>query len=499
MRRRAPMPGIQRWPVHQTVAALQRGEVLPESVVDACIEQIDRYNGLVNAIVTLEPYDHGRQSGASRPVLAGVPFTVKDTIETAGLRTTAGDDAFGGYVPDQDAVVVARIRFAGGIVLGKSNTPRLAGDLITDNRLFGRTSNPWDLTRTPGGSSGGGAAAVSAGFSPIDIGSDHAGSLRLPASYCGVYAHGPTYGIVPTRGHLPPGPGTAAPRDFMTIGPIARSAKDLALVLEIISGADSGDADAWQLRLPRPRAQSPAGLRVAVWSQDDFLFTDPAITAGCRQAADALEDLGATVDRDARPEVTLRESATLFSELLGATVGPVLDDERFKLAQAVAGLGGDESSVQIRDARSCAIDHRSWSLAQNKRVRQVEMWCRFFEVYDVVLTPVSPVVAPVHTEERNRYARRIQQGGHEWSYFDQLTWVGLASLGGLPATVAPIGLNEDGLPIGVQIIGGRYRDLTTIWVADLLESVIEPLGAPPLDRYLPDRPRPANVDRNLEF
>lgn len=249
----------------ELVSGLRSGEPSSAEVLEHLLTRIEEVNGDVNAFVTVDAEgarecarraDDARARGADLGPLQGLPMTIKDCFETEGIRTTVGAPFLADYVPALDADAVARLRRAGAIVFAKSNVPMFTADGQAYNDVAGTTNNPWDLTRTPGGSSGGAAAALAAGMTPLELGSDIAGSIRIPASFCGVFGLKPSYGLVPLRGHIPGPPGTLAPADINALGPLARSVDDLELALDVLAGPNDADAAAWRLELPLPGVAS---------------------------------------------------------------------------------------------------------------------------------------------------------------------------------------------------------------------------------------------------
>src|SRR6478672_2859323 len=295
-RRQASSPDDPFASATALAAVIRSGAISSRDLLDLYLERVDRFNPTLNAIVTLDA-DRARADADAADAaivrsddlgpLHGVPITIKDSIETAGMRTTSGAKMLAEYVPQRDAIAVARLRAAGAIVFGKSNLPEFAGDSQSYNELFGTTNNPWDPKRTPGGSSGGAAAAVAAGLTGLELGSDIRGSLRQPAHNTGVFTLKPSFGIVPTRGHIPGPPGTLSTPDMAVLGPIARSADDLDLALDVLAGPDPTAAVAWRLRLPPPRGRSLRDYRIGVW------LDDPA----CPVDADVLDVLVHAVEQ----------------------------------------------------------------------------------------------------------------------------------------------------------------------------------------------------------
>ena len=286
-------------------------------LVDHFIARIERLDGRLNAVVVRD-FEKARAQarnldGASGEggALRGVPITVKESYDVAGLPTTWGIPGKETNVPARDALAVERLKAAGAVILGKTNVPKSLGDWQSYNAIYGTTNNPWDVSRGPGGSSGGSAAATAAGFSGLEMGSDIAGSIRQPAHACGVYGHKPTWGLLPPRGHSLAG--AVAVTDISCIGPLARSAVDLDLALDLLAGSDPRDSD---LRLDLPAGPKElSGLRVAIWAQSDVCPTDPEIVARLEDLAAFLEGEGARVGRSARPDFDVQEAFVLYLQL----------------------------------------------------------------------------------------------------------------------------------------------------------------------------------------
>jgi len=454
-----------------------------------CLEALDRYvarvnerNAAINAIVTLDleaaradaaRADEALARGEVWGPLHGVPFTIKDSFETAGLRTTCGHLAWESHVPKDDAIAVARLRLAGAIVFGKSNTPALAGDVQTYNPLFGTTRNPWNPDRTPGGSSGGAAAAIAAGLTAGDIGSDIGGSIRTPSNWCGIYGHKPTYGIVPQRGHVPPPPGSLAAPDLNVVGPLGRSADDLALVLDVLAGPSPEDGTAWMLELPGPRCETLRTFRVAAWLDDPACPVDASVRAVHETTVRALRDAGVSVDDAARPTARLDDVVDTYMELLTPVVLADFPPEQERvLAEAAAALPPERAGPLARTVRNLAIGHREWIRANERRAQVRAAFREFFRDYDVLLLPVTPVPAIPHDSDAPIPLRQIDVNGAARPYESLFAWIAPATFAYLPATVAPVGRTGDGLPVGIQIVGPYLEDRTTIHFARCLADVV---------------------------
>ncbi len=450
------------------IEAVGEGRVTRADLIAAAIERINERNPSLRAIATV---DEGRalamaslaDCSRERRVLDGAFLSIKDTIETSGLRTTAGTTRFADHVPAADALVVSRLRGAGAIVVAKSNVPPLAGDLHTENSIFGATVNPWNEQRTAGGSSGGSAAAVASRMVPVDVGSDFAGSLRIPAAYCGVYAHRPTTDLVPTQGHIPPMPGARAPRDLLAIGPVARDPSDLERILGVIVGPAWPLSSVWRVDLP-PCQLSTSAWRVAVTLDDSSCPVAHDVREGIERLVARLETLGVRVSFE-HPPAPLGDIDECFGRLLGAAVSPTLSVERYEQTVAVASVL--EDPYARRDALAVCQSHREWLLLQEWRSEIAARFEQFFHGFDVWLCPVTPTVAPPVWNDADRYARKIDVDGEQRPYFDQLVWTAAPAVAQLPATVAPIGV-AGGLPLSVQVIGSRYSDYSTIAFAKLI-------------------------------
>ncbi len=296
------MTAVHELSAVELAAAIADRQVSSREALAHFVERVDRLDGPLNAVVTrdlerayaaADRADAAVVRGDALGPLHGVPMTVKDSFSTAGLRTTSGAPELAEHVPAEDAAPVAAVRRAGAVVWGKTNLPIYAGDMQSYNEVFGTTANPWDVERTPGGSSGGSAAALAARFTPLEIGSDIGGSIRLPANMSGVYGHKPSYGIVPAHGQIPGPPGTLTQADIAVAGPLARTTADLALALDLMSGPDRWNSAAWRLELPEPRATDLATFRVATWFDDDACPLDPEVATALTGFVEQLEAAGA--------------------------------------------------------------------------------------------------------------------------------------------------------------------------------------------------------------
>jgi amidase len=458
----------------ELVRAVAARQVSSLELLEHQLDRVARLNPALNAVVTLDEEraradarraDASLARGETLGLLHGLPMTVKDAFETEGLRTTCGAPELAEFVPDRDAVAVARLRAAGAVIFGKTNLPIWAGDGQSYNEIFGTTRNPWDASRSPGGSSGGSAAAVASGLAPLELGSDIASSLRNPAHCCGVFGLKPSFGLVPQRGYIASPLGTLSAGDMTVIGPLARSAEDLKLGLEVLAGPDQSDATAWRLALPPPRAESLGSYKLAAWLGDEGFPVDREVLAVLEAATTRLERAGAAV-RPARP-VPLGESYRVFQRLLAGVSVSRLSEAEFQNVVAAAEANGTPRS------RALAQRKREWNAVHEERLRMRAAWARFFEEYDALVCPVMPVTAIPHDHTPEFEAREISVNGERRSYWEQVAWCAPASLAYLPAVSVPVGATRSGLPVGLQIIAPYLEDLTAV---DLARRVTEVLG-----------------------
>ncbi|HPA50893.1 MAG TPA: amidase [Thermoanaerobaculia bacterium] len=477
-------------PATALLGALERKETSSEELLRLYLTRIERL-GSFHAVVTLDTdralaearaCDAERARGERRGPLHGLPVTVKDSFETADLRTTSGGTPeLMAHVPARDATVVARLKAAGAIVFGKTNLSTQAMDIQTYNAAFGTTPNPWDASRTAGGSSGGSAVAMSTGLSALEVGSDLGGSIRIPSAFCGVFGHRPSYGIVPTRGHIPGPPGTLAAPDLETAGPIARSADDLDLALRLLAGPDEGHAVAWRLELPPPRRRGLSEYRLAAWLDDPAAPVDTALRERLEAVIGELRAAGAEVDTEARPGFAFADNARLFMQVLYGSMSAGLPEGQFeKIRARAAALAPEDDSFRARLARDTAQTHREFDLAREERERRRARWAELFERYDALLCPVFPTPAFPHDQSPDFARRTLAVNGAHVPYLGTLLgWPALSGLASLPGTSAPVGFTREGLPAGIQVVGPYLEDRTAIHVAKLVAEVAGGCVVPP--------------------
>ena len=469
-------------------AALAAKKVSAVELAQDAIDRIERHDDKINAICVRDfargleaarAADAARARGETRPLL-GIPLTVKESYNVAGLPTTWGFPAQKDFTPSEDALSISRVKEAGGVILGKTNVPVGLSDWQSYNEIYGTTNNPFDLGRTPGGSSGGSSAALAAGYGPLSLGSDIGGSLRVPAFHCGVYAHKPTFALAPSRGHtLPPLP---LDRDLAVIGPMARSAADLTLLLDVIAGPDPIEAGkAYRLALPPPRHNELKNFRVLLIDTDPVLPTCKSVRGAIEKLAANLGKAGVTLTRESPLLPDFAASTRLYMRMLLSFIGASLAPEIYAGAQAAAAkLSPDDMSLAAERLRGIVLSHRDWVMADSGRGRLRAQWRELFRNFDAVICPVMPTPAYPHDHSDDQEARRINIDGKDYVYTDQLAWPGIATLPGLPATAIPIGLSPEGLPVGVQIVGPWLEDCTPLKLAELIEREFGGFVPPPM-------------------
>jgi amidase len=465
-------------------AAIARGEVSSREALEHLVARVDRLDGPLNAVVTrdlaaaraaADRADRARASGEVIGPLHGVPITVKDSFSTAGMRTTSGAPELADHVPTEDAWPVAALRRAGAVVWGKTNLPIYAGDMQSYNEVFGTTNNPWDVERTPGGSSGGSAAALAARFTPLEIGSDIGGSIRLPAHMSGVPGHKPSYGIVPAHGQIPGPPGTLTQADLAVAGPMARTVADLALALDLMSGPDRWNGPAWRLELPPPRQQELPRFRVAAWFDDDACPLDPEVRDVLDALVARLGAVGCEVDVAARPGFDLAKVSDRFAALLNAALAGGYGPSEI---EAYAAAVGDDPVAVMK--RHTGMRHRTWLTNNESRLQMRLRFEQFFGSFDILLLPVMPCVAFHHHHGEPMAARVVTTQAGPRPYWTINRWMAPAGACYLPATVLPVGTGAaSGMPVGVQIVGPYLHDRTTLAFAAALEELVGPCPTPP--------------------
>jgi amidase len=465
------------------LAALESGRAGALDLLEAAIDRNAQVHGRLNAVVAQDlqrardrarAMDDLRAKGESPGPLAGLPMTVKDTFDVEGMPASSGLDVLR-HRRAQDAAAVGHIKRAGAVIWGKTNTPVMAGDWQTFNTLYGTTNNPWDLERTPGGSSGGSAAALAARITALELGSDIGGSLRVPASFCGVFSHKPTWGMVSQTGHVPPAPGTHAERDLNVVGPMARSARDLRLLLSVIeNGPLAAKAPPAELR----------GLKVGLWLDEPAFLLDSEVRGAVEGFGEALRALGV----DVRPLVSPVDAPALlaaYQVLLGSVVGTDLGAAQLRSLQRLRGPAKLARSMGIGVDSWAGLTlaytatHAEWIEANEVRARMVDQMRGVFARLDVIIAPIAPVAAFPHDHKAFQKRTLRCSDGSAIPYTAMLRWIALATALGLPATAMPAGRTHEGLPVGVQIIGPRGADSRTLSVAEAIEERLGGFERPP--------------------
>jgi aspartyl-tRNA(Asn)/glutamyl-tRNA(Gln) amidotransferase subunit A len=428
------------------------------------LDRINTVNPRVNAVVTLaedalkeaDGADHAVAIGATLGPLHGVPFTVKDSIDTAGVMTQRGSPIFKGRLPDTDATSVARLKKAGGILLAKTNLPEFSYWIESDNLLSGRSNNPWDLERTPGGSSGGESAAIAAGMSPLGLGTDLAISVRGPAAQTGIVSLKATHGRVPMTGIWP-----RVPRRFWHVGPMARSVRDLALAFSELAGPDGLDGyststahfDAGVGRSPNRQ------LRVGWLVEPGFGPVDPEVAATVKAAADTLKSLGCFVEEVRIPALERDFALDVFNKLHVMEMKPAF-------AEATAGRSQDEIYLMAKTMLSLPdTSMRDYIEAEQAAERLRDGFAGYFKKYDALITPVLPI--PAHKHGVGEFVINGQKV--DATYLQGAT-VPL-NVTGLPGLSMRFGTSKEGLPINVQVVGSWLAESTILHLASLLERV----------------------------
>ena len=441
-------------------------QITSQETVEAYIQQIEQVNSALNAVVQFvadqaidiaKVADRELMRGKVRGKLHGVPMTIKDSIDTSGVISTGGTEGRRNFIPQVDATVVKRLKEAGAILLGKTNTPELTLAFETDNLIYGVSNNPYDVSRTPGGSSGGAAAIVAAGGSPFDIGSDYGGSIRLPSHFCGVVGLKPTTGRVPTTGTIMPF-GTGVTDPYQQLGPIARTVDDLNLLLPIMAGEDGQDPNVVPMPLPDYSSVSLNMLRVAFYMDDGHVTPQHDIVATVQSVVNELENQVSSV-QEHRP-VALELVSDLFWPLVqsdGATFKGIIDQYGTEqLTPRMSWL------TKLEDGKQSELRYliRKWTMYRSQMQA-------FMQEYDVIICPVNAYTAFLHGAT-----------GHSLSY----NYTRAYNLAGFPAAVVRAGTSDTGLPIGIQIVGAPWREDVVLAVAKFVETVFGGWRAPDMTR-----------------
>jgi amidase len=462
------------------IAGLIRArKVSAREVLEHFLARVERHNPRLNAIIWMDAARARKRAEAADAALArgdvwgplhGVPMTIKESFNVEGSPTTWGDPQLRDNVTAKSALAVERLERAGVVLFGKTNVPLMLADWQSTNAIHGTTNNPWDLTRTPGGSSGGSAAALAAGLTGLEAGSDIGASIRNPAHYCGVFGLKPTWGVISPMGHTLPGVVSYA--DISAVGPLARGADDLEVALDAMAGPDDIDGVAWKVDLPPCRATSLSSLRVAVKLSDPNSEIDASYGDVLQRLVDRLARQGATV-KEIEPDLDTRRLNEVYVLLLRAATSartPAADIARWR--EALANTDAASEPYLDRMIRGNTLSHRDWLALNNERHKLRRQFQSFFRDWDILLCPAAATAAFPHDHSGERWQRTIAVNNKRVRTTDQLFWAGYSGVVLLPSTVGPAGLTADGLPVGYQAIAASGHDKTAIAFSRLLEREI---------------------------
>ena len=480
-------------PATELAQRLRRREITAQALLELYISRIQRFDGAINAVVVRD-FERAREraqaadaalaAGQTWGPLHGVPMTVKESFDLPGLPTTRGLEALRHNIATRPAVAVQRLLDAGAVVFGKTNVPAALADWQSFNSIYGTTSNPWDTARTPGGSSGGSAAALAAGFTALELGSDIGASIRNPAHYCGVWGHKPTWGVVPLEGQQSPSDVCIDALDIAVAGPMARSAHDLVLAMHILAGSPPQCFGplGWGPLAWRDAGRPPQQMRVAVITDDAVAEVDASVQDAIRALANFMHAQGVTVSElnAARP-VNSEEAWDVYMHLLRAATGARMQDADWAAAQAEAAKHDKASTAFAAwQWHASTMSHREWVQYDERRATMRRQWAAFFEDWDLLICPAATSPAFEHMHEGARWERMVKVNGHDQPGTQALFWAGYPGLAGLPATAVPLGLSPQGLPVGAQIVGPVYGDPACLrmarWVEDHFRAFVAPPG-----------------------
>jgi len=477
----------------QLLQDIQERRISCIDLLEAFVEKIEQKNPDINAVVATDfqtarkrarAADEALKKGDVWGPLHGLPMTIKDCFEVAGMPCTAGLPLLKDYVPEQNADAVQSLVDAGAVVMGKTNVPMGGMDFQSYNDVYGQTNNPWDLSRTPGGSSGGAAAALAAGMTSLELGSDLGGSIRLPAHFCGVFGHKSSFNIIPKQGHVPLSPGLFPPDyasgiDVAVAGPMARSAHDLDLAMDLLVRPDRAQQAAWQINLPLPIHKCLKDYRIGLWLDDPFCPVDAAVGSVIQNLADALARAGADVV-ESKPDIDFRHSHAVFVALFSAVGSAELPQKLYDRLKAEAGNTDDQGDdPRARYVRGVTQSHCDWLKMDLERQKLRQQWATYFDGVDALLCPSAPIAAFPH-DHGKFYDRILAVNNVDRPFANTVyTWSGLAGVANLPSTAVPAGISQEGLPVGAQIVGPYLGDRSTIQMARFIEDEIGGFVAPP--------------------
>ncbi|MEM7099681.1 MAG: amidase [Pseudomonadota bacterium] len=465
--------------------AIKRKEISSVELLDLYIDRVERYDPEINAVVVRD-FDRARAaakeadqaliSGKDLGPLHGVPMTIKEAYDVEGLPTTWGVPDMAQNIATSDADSVTKLKNAGAIFFGKTNVPFSLADFQSFNDIYGTTNNPWDVTRTPGGSSGGSSAALAAGLTGLEAGSDIGGSIRNPAHFCGIYGHKPTWGVVPDTGHALPG--ALQPADIAVVGPMARSAEDLALSMNVVAGPGPSQRRGWQINLPRPQQRDLRDFRVAILTNHEFAPVSSEMSDRVQKVGDTLAGLGVKVSDQALPAIDFEKSFDIYSTLLWGVMAQGLTEEEKQANRELATQLGNERSIAGDVVRYSVQEHGQYLAASNERYHLRQTWENFFQDWDILICPQMATDAFPH-DHGEYLGRQLIVDNEAQDYFQQVFWAGTVTVAHLPSTVFPTGPSKAGLPIGLQAVSAEYNDYTCIEFARLISEEIGGFVPPP--------------------
>jgi amidase len=468
----------------QAAEAIRKKQVSSAELTSHVFERIERYNPAINAfayqlkeeaLVQARKADEALSRKEDLGVFHGVPVHVKESFAVAGRPCTWGMPPLKDSRAPRNAAVVDRLLGAGAVLIGATNVPVNLSDWQSHNPIYGTTNNPWDLKRTPGGSSGGSAAAVAAGLGYLSVGTDIGGSIRVPASFCGIYGHKPTLDLISQQGHGPGGIST--PPGFSTLlavaGPMARSANDLLAALKVLGGPEGWDAKAWRWELPPARGQELTEFRVGYVLDDPVAPTAPDVRVVLEKAIENLARIGVKLKPGWPAGVQPSALLDTYRHLLFAFfINMSPPEAKRALRQQFEKIAGAEA------AEGLSLFSR-WQAENLRRLGFRACWQAYFEEVDVFLSPATFTTAFPHDHSQPQELRAIATAVGPRDYMESLNWISSATLSGCPATVAPAGRTDTGLPVGIQIMGPYWEDATAIRFADLLAQEMGGFASPP--------------------
>ena len=479
----------------QAVKAIRAGVISSRELTKHVFSRIKKHNEKINAFVTLNEEqalkrarkaDDALVAGKNWGPLHGLPILIKDQFPTAGLRTTCGFPELADYIPKENAVAVNRLLDAGAIIIGKTNTPIGASDIQTYNKVAGTTNNPWDVTKTSGGSTGGGAAALAAGLGFLELGADLAGSIRTPSNFCGICGHKSSLNIVSLQGSIPPLPVLIPPsinlaglNDLAVAGPLARSAADLKLELEIIAGPAPEDTFAYQWKLPKARKVKLKDYKIGYVTDDPFCPVNPEIKVIMSNTALALRKEGVRIKEGWPEGIQPGKVFDIYFKLMAAYVSqsPAFTETVINTMMTLFYMPYGET--QRNFVEGLTMSHKDWFKLSVQRLASRLAWQEYFKTYDAFLMPANCIPAFTHNHDRNMWGRVVESSDKPRYYAETFKWISIATLAGTPVTLIPVGKTKDNLPVGIQIMGPYMEDGTSLDLAMKMENVLGGFTPPP--------------------